>query len=240
MKKTIYLILILFLISFVSAEKYTQGQIIDVSGHKVTVQSVGENSAIFNVDGVKNIVTLNNEVEINGVSILVIEVMNLDDPSSNYVDATFTALTTASGATIGSCGDGTCNSGEDKINCCLDCSCESGYSCINTKCEKDSCNDNEDCWSNVTNRDFCKSYRCEGTPKKCVTSPITECVVNDKCCPSNCYYPGDPDCDKSKVNPNPQPSIKQNITNQSEIIITSEKKIGLFQRFINWIISIFK
>ncbi len=47
-----------------------------------------------------------------------------------------------------------------------------------------SCEDNDPCTLNA----------CSGTPKKCSSKMVTQCIGNDSCCPTGCSYAVDSDC----------------------------------------------
>ncbi len=62
-------------------------------------------------------------------------------------------------------------------------------------CVTDRCNLNSDCNDNNP----CTNDLCNGTPKLCLNIAITECVGDDDCCPSDCIYNTDSDCEKPVV-----------------------------------------
>jgi len=75
----------------------------------------------------------------------------------------------------GVCGDGTCSPNED---CCLDCGCENGLTCINNLCvEQGDCKSNIDCDDN----NACTTDYCSGNPKKCSYKQKKGCEFEDKC-----------------------------------------------------------
>ncbi len=249
MQKYNKILIILFLVLFsysVLAEEVTlnKGQSVTSGGHTIILANVGTNNIVVSVDGVKNIVTLDQKKTINGVEILPVEIVyaGFDTDSAKIFISVEEALTFG-----GNCGNDICEDSEDKSSCCTDCGCESGYSCSNNKCEKNECATNEECYS--TPKDYCISDKCTGKPKKCSHTSITECVINDKCCPVNCYYPGDPDCSSTKLNPNQKTIItSNNLTKQTEdktetnlSIQTPEiKKESFFAKIINWFKGLFK
>jgi len=238
--KKLYILFIILLSAIVFAqETYNQGSSTTASGHKITIVNIGQMNVIVNVDGVKDIVPLYGNKEINGVKVSVVEIFYTDEAESRSTKLLLEALTTVSGVAFGECGDGSCDGTETKENCCMDCGCEKNYSCVDNKCLLNECNDDEECW-NVPNRDFCISYKCEDKPKKCVQTPIAGCIVNDKCCPSNCYYPDDPDCDSSKLNPNPSQQTQKQVSSNESQASAQEAKSGFFKRLINWILSLFR
>ncbi|MEW6062876.1 MAG: hypothetical protein AB1571_00700 [Nanoarchaeota archaeon] len=239
MKKFYVFFIILLSIAVFAQETYNQGSSTTVSGHKVIVVNIGQMNVVVSVDGVKDIVPLYGNKDISGVKISVVEIFYTGEVESRSTKLLLEALTTVEGVAFGECGDGNCDGTETKENCCADCGCEKNYSCVDSKCMLNECSDSEECW-NIPNRDFCISYKCEGKPKKCTQTPITECVVNDKCCPSNCYYPDDSDCDASKLNPNPSEQVQKQATNTSEVTEIKEVKEGFFRRLLNWILGWFR
>ncbi|MDP3027309.1 MAG: hypothetical protein Q8N63_06370, partial [Nanoarchaeota archaeon] len=94
-----------------------------------------------------------------------------------------------------------------------------------------------------TPKDYCSLDKCDSITQKCTHKPITDCVINDKCCPTACYYPDDPDCPTTKLNPNPT-TKKETATaseqgNETGSTPTGEN-IGFFQKIINWFLGLFK
>ena len=237
MKKLIILLILLLPIVF-AQETYNQGSSTASGGHSITVVSIGQSSVVFSVDGVKDIVSLNQDKIINGVRIFVTEIFYAEETESRYIKASFAATTEVA---TGGCGDGVCGDNEDKTSCCKDCGCSgANYTCSDNGCIKNECTDDEKCWD----QNYCDRDRCEGTPKKCVHTAIIECVVNDKCCPGVCYYPDDPDCPSDKLNPNPSQVSKSDTTEVTEgVNITKEGvkegKIGFFRKIIKWFLSLF-
>ena len=246
MRKEAFVLFLLILASTVLAEEtYTQGKSLTVSGHTVTIVNIGENSVIVSVDGTKGIAPLNQEVRINDMHIIVTEIFYTSDVETRYTKADFSATgaSASTNNTASGCGDGICGSGEDVATCCDDCGCNKDYSCINNVCAKNECTEDEDCVSD--SRDYCKSYKCKGKPKKCIIKPITECTINDLCCPSTCYYPDDPDCDKSKLNQNkPAESKETSLISENESTSDQkpieEKGTNFISRLISWILGLFK
>ncbi len=63
------------------------------------------------------------------------------------------------------------------------------YNAVTSNCDEDKdCNDNN----------YCTMDFCTGNPKRCDYASshflITDCMANDKCCPSNCTWKTDNDC----------------------------------------------
>lgn len=243
MKKIILLLILICLSQIVLADTLNKGESTSASGKTVTLVGVSPESVIVSVDGVKNIISLNDEKEINGINVKVVEITSFGDGDGS-------AVLDLSGAEDSEeeakpvCGDGTCNDAtEDKDNCCKDCGCEYGYGCENNKCVKAECMKDSECYA--TPKDFCSLDKCDPIAKKCTHNPISDCVVNDKCCPTACYYPKDPDCPATKINPNPQPKeevVKDTSeeTGDSGAVTILKEKEGIFTRIFNWFLGLFK
>ena len=74
-----------------------------------------------------------------------------------------------------SCGDKICQ--RDEKNCCSDCGCKDGYSCIEDVCIRDSCASADDCSDN----DPCTVDTCAGEPKKCAHQEQNGCPIENEC-----------------------------------------------------------
>ncbi len=94
------------------------------------------------------------------------------------------------------CGDGKCVKGENYRICCKDCGCPPGFTCEAGGCapaEKDKCRKDAECDDNdASTRDT-----CEGNPKTCQNTPITECIYGDGYCPEGCTFEEDDDCEQT-------------------------------------------
>ncbi len=113
-----------------------------------------------------------------------------------------------------SCGNSVCEVGESFRDCCVDCGCLPGFVCENNYCAakpKDQCQIDAEC----DDSDPSTSDSCEGTPKKCVHTLITECHHGDDFCPEGCTYEDDLDCTP--------PEVFGNVSDQS--VSTKEKFI---------------
>jgi hypothetical protein len=187
-------------ISLAEEVKLNQGENTSVGDHIVKVVNIGEADVIISVDGEKGIFSLNEAKVLNDVEIKVSAIFYVSEPEDRYVNLDLDREEIAEGtAEVGVCGNDLCEEdlGEDEESCCKDCGCGSGFSCVDNKCVENECNSDKECYD-IPDRDFCIRYKCEGAPKKCTETAITECVVNDKCCPSSCFYPDDPDCPSTK------------------------------------------
>lgn len=240
--KIIIIFLIIFSYSILAEETLKHGDSTTVGGKTFTLVAVGEtNNAIVSVDGVKNIVGLNQEKEINGVNVLLTSAIYMgEDSTASFILESIEEKIAASKPKVVVCGDGICEEDEDKDNCCKDCGCKYGYGCENDKCVKAECMEDSECYA--TPKDYCSLDKCDPITKKCTHKPITDCVVNDKCCPTDCYYPDDPDCPTTKLNPNPTQTPLEQIqeSETNETAQTETKKPSILSRIIIWIINIFK
>ena len=244
--KILILVIILSSISVLAEETLKQGDSTTVGGKTFTLLAVGETgNAVVSVDGINNIVNLNQEKEINGVNVLLTSAVYMgEDSIAKFILESIAEATAASTPHVVVCGDSVCEGTEDKDNCCKDCGCKYGYGCENNKCVKAECMEDKDCYP--AQKDYCVLDKCDSISKKCTHKPITDCVVNDKCCPTNCYYPNDPDCPETKLNPNPtQTPLEQSNEISGEINETKTnaqetKKHSFFARIIIWIVNLFR
>ncbi len=195
--KRCFLFLLLFLIvPFVFAGENTLR--VGESAGGVTILSINLNEVKVNINGVKDILELDESKIVNEVKVKVLSIKYVGDALFNTVSLDIQGVSTSgSSATPSSvlldlkC-DGTCSGSND---CCEDCGCDKGYSCIDHACVKSECSVDKDC----KDSNFCTLDKCKGEPKKCSNTPITECIINDLCCPSGCTIENDPDCDPSKT-----------------------------------------
>jgi len=235
MRILVFFFILLILVQISLAEtKLNQGQEITVGDHIVKVVSVGANNVIISVDGVKDIFGINEPQILNGVNIEVTAIFYVEEPSDRYINLDLDEEIISEGtAETSVCGDNKCEQelDENEDNCCKDCGCNSGFSCLNNKCVENECNSDKECWD-IINRDFCMNYKCEGAPKKCTQTPITECVVNDRCCPSACIYPDDPDCPSSKKQVGGE-SVSSGSKNDTLPISQNIAGESLFKRLFN-------
>lgn len=241
------LVIILLSTSVLAEETLKQGDSTTVGGRTFTLVAVGENeNAIVSIDGIRNIVNLNQEKEINGVNVLLTSAVYMgEDSIAKFILESISEKEAASAPHVVVCGDNTCEGSEDKDNCCKDCGCEYGYGCENDKCVKAECMEDSACYP--TPKDYCILDKCDSISKKCTHKPIIDCVVNDKCCPTNCYYPNDSDCPATKLNPNPTQTPLESQTdemsteiNETKTDSQETKKSSFFARIIIWIVNTFK
>jgi len=164
----------------------------------VTLLSLSQTEVKVEVSGVKNIIGLDELKVVNSVKIKVVAIYYFGDSelSSAVLDLEGSAGSwdskTPSSVLLDLKCDGTCSGSDD---CCEDCGCEKGYGCVDHICVKSECSVDKDCKDN----NFCTLDKCKGTSKVCSNIAITECVINDLCCPSGCTIENDPDCDPSRT-----------------------------------------
>ncbi len=255
--------MLLLLVPFVLAETLHTDEKITISGKVLILDKIGMGMIVVEVDGEKAIIDLDQTKIVNDLQITVTEVFYVDEIESRY--ASFTAEYVGGGegdsddGGSGDCGNDDCEDDEDESNCCLDCGCKVGYSCVSNSCKKNECEEDSEC----RDTDFCTLDKCTGKPKKCTRTKITECVVNDKCCPGSCYWPDDPDCSEDKVKSGSvkNESNKENESseeneelegNDSEVEDnksetkddslegTNGEGVGFFKKIVNWFKNLFR
>lgn len=210
-KVLLILIIFLFLVSSVSASvTLRQGEVYEISNKELVVDSIRADKIKVNVDGIKNIVLIGEQKEINGVAILVESVFYVDQPEERTVSVVLSITF--------SCGDNNCDSdqGETKENCCEDCGCNIGFICSDDICKteaqvekeiqeeeeksRDKCERDIDCNDNDPDTDdICKST--PGKPNMCLHMPPIckndiECDDQDICTVDRCV---NNDCFNAKV-----------------------------------------
>jgi hypothetical protein len=82
--------------------------------------------------------------------------------------------------------------------------CKSGDGCCPSKCDHtndDDCLALYECFedSDCDDNNSCTIDSCIGSPMKCSNILVTICGISDNCCPSNCSYDLDQDCEKPAV-----------------------------------------
>jgi hypothetical protein len=101
------------------------------------------------------------------------------------------------------CGNGVCESGESSDSCCKDCACQTGYTCIDNKCQN-VCGDGI-CASGETSATCCQDCGCP-SEQKCVNNKCQTycgngiCETNENCesCPQDCKCPSGQRCEFGK------------------------------------------
>ena len=247
MKKLLLLILLLTIPLVLAEETLKQGDSTTIGGKTFTLVAVGETgNAVGSVDGISKIVELNEEEEINGVNVLLTSAVYMgEDSIAKFILESIEEAQAAATPHVVVCGDNVCEGSEDKDNCCKDCGCKYGYGCENNKCVKAECMEDKDCYS--AQKDYCVLDKCDAISKKCTHKPIINCVVNDKCCPTNCYYPNDSDCPTIKLDPNPTQTPLESQTDETNTEINETKtnpqelkKPSFFAKIIIWIVNLFR
>ncbi len=175
----ILLVITLFLIPISTAKLFPEQYLESkkgklFNGKNVTFIAAGEKGVnfIFEVDGIKSIIR-SGEI-LNGVKIEICSIF----PNAVVANITVDFF----------CGDGVCETTENKEVCCKDCGCEEGKTCFQNRCVKKECIIDSDCedYDNCT-IDSCEEYLC-------VHTKIEKCQNNDGCCPKNCNEKNDNDC----------------------------------------------
>lgn len=108
------------------------------------------------------------------------------------------------------CGNGKCEAGETKENCCKDCGCPEEKICDEEKnqCVELVCEEDKDC----DDKNACTEDKCENpnTPEaRCARKTISLCKNDDGCCPSTCNKVNDNDCQAQCGNGICEPSETQ-------------------------------
>ncbi|MBU4502807.1 MAG: hypothetical protein KKA79_09505 [Nanoarchaeota archaeon] len=265
MKKLVVLLVFLLLVFSVSASvTLRQGEVYEMSGKEFIIESIKSDMIKVNVDGIKNIINLNEEKEVNGIDIYVSEIFYVDEAEERTVAVSLTLAFY--------CGDGNCDEGETKENCCNDCGCDDDFVCSDSVCKSeaqvaqeeaeasaksaDKCEDDSDCDDNdPATEDVCLSKPGQGNyclnmPPLCKTD--IECDDDDSCTVDRCV---DNDCVNAKVTDyidclkkykGSEEILKetsQEITKETleeEVSEKVQKQAGFFSKMINLFLNIFK
>lgn len=210
-KYFVFVPILLLLTSFTfSSVILKQDEIYEIENKELVVYSIGEESIKVNVDGVKNVISVGEQKEVNGVKITVNSIFYDDLPEERTVEMVLSMAFY--------CGDGNCDAdqNETKVNCCEDCGCSPGYVCSDGVCKTeaqikkeqeeeeeksaDKCEKDADCDDNDTDtEDTCLSK--PGQPNRCLNIPLIcktdiECDDQDPCTIDKCE---DSDCFNTKV-----------------------------------------
>ena len=251
------LLLFLLLLPIVYANQTLEiSETTDFNGREVKIEGIQESKVIISVDGVKNIVSLNELKVINGIKIKVTNIFFANELSTTSLnlDLAYT------------CGDNSCDLGETPLNCCQDCACTSSrevcvesscmipecYSdqgcndndplttdtCLNSECEykKVKCEEDLDCDDlNPDTDDTCRNSRCNNLLNYTCKESI-ECDDNNPCTIDICL---DRDCKNERINDceyTPEPlELPEEITQEA-----SPKKEGILVKLFTWLGNIFK
>ncbi len=244
MKKIIILLVFLILLQSAYSVTLKKGESTNVSSKEIKIIGIQEDKIVVSVDGVKNIVSINEEKEINNLKINLISIFYLDDEDST--------ATIEIGLTY-SCGDGKCN--PEEKDCCSDCGCVSGK-CISDKCVIPECEKDIDCddGNNLT-EDSCSNYLCEHNKAKCkkdldcndgnidtddkcsngkcknilnyICKTNEDCDDNNPCTINSCV---NKDCKKEEIKDCKE--VKKINTDNKDI--SQEVKKGFFGRLFSW------
>ncbi|MDP2908667.1 MAG: hypothetical protein Q8N77_02575 [Nanoarchaeota archaeon] len=264
------LVVILFLVlasSAFSSVTLRQGEAYSVGDKEIIVENIRPDKAVIGVGGVKSIISVGEQKEVNGIDILVEGVFYVDQPEER------TVIVVMSVAFY--CGDGNCDTGqnETKENCCKDCGCNSGYVCSDNVCKseaqvkkeqeeeeeknEDKCSSNADCDdNNPFTEDICKSTA--GKPKKCLNIPPIcktdlecddqdPCTV-DRCVNQDCFNTEVPDYDacleKQEVTETGEkkevaPEIVQDSGKETELEGFIKEEKNLFSKVLDFFLGLF-
>ncbi len=185
MKKEVLFVLFLVFAIFFFNKFYITGfttlkidENIEVGGKIITIKQISSGSVVIDVNGISNIISLERYKEINGIKITIDEIFFVDEKEGRQVTLSLESLYNYV------CGDGVCEGGETKENCCEDCGCNLGYICENKKCiieskssKYDECKD----WKDCDDDNELTIDKCEGIPKKCVHVTYYQCETNEDC-----------------------------------------------------------
>lgn len=257
----------LLLVSSVSSSvTLKQGEVYETGKKELIVENIKSDMIKVNVDSIKNIISVGEQKEVNGVNILVESVFYVDEPEDR------TATVSISMAFY--CGDKACDmdQNETKENCCEDCGCNPGYVCSDSMCKteaqvereqeeeadqrRDKCIADTDCDDNdSTTEDFCqrrpgKPNRCFHIPQICQTDSDCEdqdpCTV-DRCVTNDCFNTKMPeyiDCLKKQEALDAEEEEESTISEEpSTEEIGKEpvkKEKGLFSRIILFFLNLFR
>lgn len=221
----------------ISTNKLKLGDSSEFEGKIVKVVRINSGSVVFDVDSEKQAIKIKEEKQINGVKIYVNNIFYVEEPEDRFVEIYVSKLFSTQ------CGNGNCETGEDKQNCCNDCGCDIGYKCEDNYCRlvvpKGECAGNDDCDdSNSSTLDL-----CTGTPKKCIHSFVLECKKNedcddannctkDECTDNNCFNKKIDNCKQEIQTEKENISENKSVENKE---VLSEKKQGFFGSILTFI-----
>lgn len=262
---TACLIFLIMIFSATASVTLRQGEIYEIGKKELIIESIKSDKIKVNVEGIKNIINIGEQKEVNGVDILFESVFYVDEPEERTVEVVMSMAFY--------CGDGNCDTGqnESKENCCEDCGCNPGYLCSDGSCKseaqvkkeeeeekarkEDECEKDIDCDDNdPSTDDICRSI--PGKPNMCLNLPPIcktdlECDDQNPCTVDRCYnndcvhakVPEYIDCLKKqeKVEEEKSEEIASELLKEKEVIEESaENKEGLFSRIIKLFLNLFK
>lgn len=267
-KALVIVLIFLLFISSVSSTVLKQGEVYEVGGKELTVENIREDMIKINVDGVKNLINVGKQKEVNGVDILVVSVVYFDEPEFRTADVVVSMAYY--------CGDGNCDRdyNETQENCCNDCGCKTGYVCSGGICKteaqvkkeqeeeeeasRDECKKDIDCNDgDPVTEDVCRHK--PGKPNKCLNLPpicqtASDCDDEDPCTVDRCV---DNDCFRAKVpdyiacwqkrealeleeKEKLEETVPGEILEKKEIFEEAiEKEKGIFSRIISFFLNLF-
>lgn len=258
------LIFLLILSSVSASVTLRQAEVYEIGNKELVVGSIRADKAKITVDGVKNIISIGEKKEINGVDISVESIFYVDQPEERTVTVVMSLAFY--------CGDGNCDTGqnESKDSCCGDCGCNPGFVCSDSVCKSeaqvekeeeeeeakraDKCQKDIDCDDNDPDTDdICKSI--PGKPNTCLHMPPIcktdiECDDQDPCTVDRCV---NKDCFNAKVEEYIACLKKQEVIELEEKPVEAspeviaegilddivEEEKGLFSRMLNFFFNLF-
>ena len=189
---------------------YYQGDSFESGGRVIIVNKISQSNVVIEVEGVKNIISIGEYKNINGVKIEVIDLFFVDEEEARNVDISVSVLD------AGTCGDGECKAGETSESCCKDCGCQTNYKCEDNECKSSipaECKKHEDCDDgNPVTIDLCVDL----APKTCkhYTEPGEEVIQQGG-------------------------EMEEGLVEQKNIIEQQEEKQGFFSKLINLLKNLF-
>ncbi|MFH1210867.1 MAG: hypothetical protein V1645_03040 [archaeon] len=189
MKKTLFLLLLILIPATYALtetkDKLNLNSTATVWGKTIKIlDATSEGAVKYEVDGKKDMIIFGELTkETNG--------MKVNFLNFTYIDETYVVISVE--LTVNAqCGDGLCdkNMTESNDTCCTDCGCTTGE-CTGNICGIAQCHADEDC----DDKNNCTIDRCN-SEKECYTTPTVICNNGDGCCPSECGWENDTDCEK--------------------------------------------
>jgi hypothetical protein len=260
MKRLYFFLILLILLQPLIAHELTQGQTKTIEDREITAISLKQSKAVMQVGTEKNIISLGQEKEINGVRIEIVDILYTGDDDS---------IVTFNTELTYSCGDLICDPSETPETCCQDCACSIGKQCTSNGCIQPQCFLDEDCNdSKELTKDTCENYKCKhksiacdkdtqcndnnpDTDDFCITGecqnlpPICttdeDCLDDnpctlDQCINRDCQYNSVQNCTTKKTETKEKP---ESPSEETIIKMTRDSDPNFFQSFINWIKNLF-
>lgn len=222
MNKKLFVLILITIMIFANLSYATivyMGDTFESGDKTITVVKISQNNAVFDVEGVKNIILKGEKKTINGVNIEVMNVFYVDEPESRNVDIAVSG--TVSGTTS---------------------------STSNTNAEEEDTSGDE-CWqaSDCDDNNPETTDLCMGTPKKCKNLIIKECETSEDCnddnkctrdeCKNNeCFNTKLSDC--TVINKETE-TKKTTEEGSLESLTGDQEKQGFFTRVLNFFMGLF-